>query len=1496
MNGMVNNKIWRGFDDLTQAFGAPSLRKVRDALKVCFRRYPLYAKRFRRSQFGTRTCPMRGLWRRAITRFGLSTRDNQFYLRGNDGLIRVFKNSHNRALRRSRRNHRINVRKRRFRPLNDEEQQKLSNWMTDRLLRRARSPRWRNRVPWTPGQWMQWWQRKMYKINRSCNRSHLSALIRTIMKAALLPCTQQEEVPRAAQQTLTVGSLNIDSMKAHAMELLEDSTYHPDIFALQETKVPMNWRLPGGTRWRFINHPRPNNQGGGTGFLVRPGLHLERLRHLWFRDGVDQTGAEITWIRVQLRHGAWLYIGNVYVPPGKSITALQERIAAAMHSFRAENGCYGILIVGDFNSSWYTADSLRNKGLDGRGPNHTIPGAQWRTFFTALPSFSCVLNDSSRLIPTHVSIGRGHRVLRTLIDYAVWFGSANSVNRETFRVLDVARPHRMLFTRVSCDMNPLPRPPVRIHWRLICRPHHIVLDEQNRPILAQCDYNPYRLAFEHDIDSAAAEDFPARPHTNDQLTARILESLRTSCGTYYAPRILRGSQCRWWNRTLTRLVRKRKTLRRRLYRLRAAGVDNIRLQQELDILKVRVRQQLHTSQRKYYHRQRASWSVTNTESLVSLYRILRSIARRSREVYHSRDEISAAWTPIFNTPPPDACRHMEIQAALPPLTGFSPAQYITFDDMRFAIRFLPNRKAAGEDLIVNEILKALPDSGVHLLMDCYNRVLAGEDIPASWRRGLVCLIPKSDVGANPSASEYRPVALLSAMVKLLESILYKRVQNAFRDANAAFHFDSGGFQKHRGCTEALWRFRMIHDHLRSQRRKGVALFLDIRKAYDTVPVPNLIHKIKVQFPFIPNYIVNFLYRWLSHHVHHILMGHEVEGINIATLRGLFQGSVLACFCFNVFINDIFDFIAKGVDIPADGANAAVILPRFEGVTFNLTPPHIDMTEEGTGSDHGQPHSSGEFGDLCNEDYAVVDPAEAGAGAWPADVTSLRFRTTALGYADDLSALACGSDSFIQADFSRLLRILEWWSTRNGLSWSPGKCKWMRIGSIPRSDPALELTLNGTPIAHTTSYKYLGVVLQERPRSTYLLLDDRIDDVKSSFLEPTFHVIESRLGCNVRVGLHIITAQVIPKLMYGCRLYRLPKSAEMIWMQVCRRVLNCYRSDSAAVVRRFLGCRRLDELVCCYTVRFFLKLCRGNQMGLMPLRRLLFCALDLSSSIETITDTTWLYHMRRQLQYALDHDWLRLPEVDPLEFPIEEERIHAQWFQLIGTSERCETTLEEFNDRYIKSKRFGHPTLRLCPENANFTFRFYTRKFNPPDTLVDGHHPNCLFCGTVHGDVPAHLPHCRHPRVVAIIDDEWRRSNWSGASRIYFTNLVAYPSFSIDRAQAGSRNLSLAWTCISNCHRRLWRLRKHQFADNDYYPMHNDVFDPVWHDAVVDEEEPANVAGVDAFDPFALENFLAYDYVNAADIGLDVGIDLEQAQMDVFGVNGLFDPFDLSEDD
>ena len=1206
MNGQGICKIWRGFDERANTFAhAPSIRKVCTALKSCFRRYPLYAKRFRRSNFGKRrNCPMRGLWHRALARFDLHTRDDNFYLRGNDGLYRVYKTSHNYAINRSHRNHRRNVRKRRFRELSKTEEELLSRRMATMLVQRSRSKIWQNRS-WTPGQWMQWWQRNMFKINRSWGRQHVFNAIRTIMKAALLPRTQREEVPRPAPQTLTIGSLNIDSVAAHAIELLEDMTHHPDIYSLQETKAPLPWRLPAGTRWRFIHHPRRQSKGGGTGFLVRPGLHIERLRHFWFRDGVDDTGAEITWIRVQLRNGAWIYIGNVYVPPGKRIDTLQLRMEAAMQHFRAENGCHGILIVGDFNSSWYSSTRLRRNNLNGYSRNHVNPGAKWRTYFTALPGFSCVLNDSPVLVPTHVTVGKGHKVLRTLIDYAVWFGDANGVTQESFRVLDVSRPHRMLLIPVSCDINPLPRPPARIRWKRICRPHHIVSDENGVPIPALSQYNPYRLAFEHDITAAAEEALPGRPETNDQLVACILESLRTVCGTYHPTRIMRGSQARWWNRTLTRLTKRSKNLRRRLFRLRAAGIDCSVLQRELHAIALRIRHRLHTSQRKYYHLQRASWSITDTESVVSLYKILRSLARRTREVYHSREEIDAAWRPIFSGVPPDSCQHLVIGAGIPLLAGLSPAQNITLDELELAIRFSPNRKAPGEDTIQNEVWKALPIAGKTLLAGIFNRVLAGDDLPRSWTRGLVCFIPKVDAGENPTAADYRPVALLPTAVKLLESVLYRRIQSAFQATDTSFNFDSGGFQKHRGCTETLWRFRMIHDLLRQQGRKGVALFLDIRKAYDTVPIPNLIRKMLDRFPCIPSYIVKFLYRWLSNHIHHILMGHEVDGIDIPTLRGLFQGSILACLCFNIFIDDLFTFISEGVDIPANGAEAAIHLPRAEGVTFNFDSTSIDFTGNGEGDDDGSPPSAGEFGVLCDENDEVVPAADP--GEWPEDAHHFRFRTTSLGYADDLSVLACGSDEVIEADLSRLLRILEWWSARNGLSWSPAKCKWMRIGRIPRSDPNLDLTLNDTLLAHTYSYKYLGIRLQERCRSTYLILDDRISEITTAFLDPPFHVIESRLGCNVRVGLHIITAQVIPKLLYGCRLYQLPKTAEQTWMRVCRRVLNCYRSDSAAKIRRFLGCRELDELVCCYTVRLFLKICSGSTFGLLPLRRKLgFC--------------------------------------------------------------------------------------------------------------------------------------------------------------------------------------------------------------------------------------------------------------------------------------------------
>ena len=206
MNGQGICKIWRGFDERANTFAhAPSIRKVCTALKSCFRRYPLYAKRFRRSNFGKRrNCPMRGLWHRALARFDLHTRDDNFYLRGNDGLYRVYKTSHNYAINRSHRNHRRNVRKRRFRELSKTEEELLSRRMATMLVQRSRSKIWQNRS-WTPGQWMQWWQRNMFKINRSWGRQHVFNAIRTIIKADLLPRTHRKEVVRPAPQTQKTG-------------------------------------------------------------------------------------------------------------------------------------------------------------------------------------------------------------------------------------------------------------------------------------------------------------------------------------------------------------------------------------------------------------------------------------------------------------------------------------------------------------------------------------------------------------------------------------------------------------------------------------------------------------------------------------------------------------------------------------------------------------------------------------------------------------------------------------------------------------------------------------------------------------------------------------------------------------------------------------------------------------------------------------------------------------------------------------------------------------------------------------------------------------------------------------------------------------------------------------------------------------------------------------------------------------------------------------------
>lgn len=1327
-----------------------------------------------------------------------------------------------------------------------------------KLMTHLNNPKIRDK---SSDQWLTWWRRRVrcrYKQVDTHAREHVSDILEEW--AHDVEPMAAEEIQEPEDNVCRVVSLNIESIRQNGTELLMETRAHPDVYALQELKTDTTFRMLGSLKWRLISFSR-NNHGGGTGFLVRPGLHVERLRHLWHREG--RVGAEVCWIRIQLESGLWIYIGSVYVPPQRPLSEIDrfiKIIADQLHDFRALGECAGVLLTGDFNSSWYTTAQLQAHNLDGQGGAYITHGARWRNALTTIPGFPTIqiLNDATMEF-THMPKTQ-HGVKKTLIDYAVWFGTANDIT--SFRTLNTfLTAHRMLEISIRTDLPQLAKPAPHTLWRRIVDGSRTNADEL------------YSELFSEYMEKLYAGDIEDHdpPSNYEEWVAGLQEGLRTICGEMQPTRIMRGNQSKWWTKRLSKLTRKRKSIRRRIYKRKCRNQTYPDLQRKNLDLKAEIKRALYKSQKNYWIKHRRTWTMEN-ESIVGMFRILRSLNRRSREVYHSREELRAAWEPIFCSQPPPGCHAAEhaqhnAEAAeelreerVGPLLPV--AERIDLEEFDATSRHLLSRKAPGEDGITNEILRQLPLACKRHLISLYNDILNGEDIPDDWLRSLVCLIAKEAV---PGAADYRPISLLACTVKLFENIIHRRIIAIFKANGAKFEYDSGGFHQWRGCPESILRYRMIDDELTRLGKMGAAIFLDIKKAYDTVPIPNLIRKIRNRFPFLPEYIVLFVERWLSRHIHRILMGDEMDTLDLETNnRGLFQGSVLAPSLFNMFIDDFFEKLREGISLEADDNNPAIFLEPAQGVQFSLYTEasdgdddvepldlNLDGSPEG---DVGRPEPGGFGIPLMDDDT----PAPIQSNSWPRNVSSVQFTTRALGYADDLAVLACGSPEEIQADLERTMLICEYWARENGMKWAPSKCKWMRLGRKSESVD-LQVTLLNENLEHVDEFSYLGLTFGER-RLKYLRQKKRFRQIKAEFLDPHYRMFEARYGCNLRVGLHIISAQVIPKLMYGARMYPLHRHAEELWIRVCRKVLGCYRDDSTTKIRTFLGCRKLEDLASSYTVRFILKLALGDSFNLTPMRRMML--ISLFNTDEPLR-SSWVNHARAQIEHAVRKGWFCPPALQPGN--------SVDWTEirkLLLSCEEVSTEREAFDERYRRTKPHSHTSMKYCPEKAHFTFRFYTGRFNAHDVMkVHGRGVeadlDCFFCGAAGGDTPSHLVECTDIRVDSIMREQFQvlvHNGFAGSFWNEFVDLVRTPIIAVSQGR-WSRETEVCWRTICHTHLRLWKRRKPLFAE-----WWNEM---KAHDAVhllnLEEDDAAEIDDYDEGDGHAdLDEGDAYEYDDVAE--------------------------------
>ena len=113
-------------------------------------------------------------------------------------------------------------------------------------------------------------------------------------------------------------------------------------------------------------------------------------------------------------------------------------------------------------------------------------------------------------------------------------------------------------------------------------------------------------------------------------------------------------------------------------------------------------------------------------------------------------------------------------------------------------------------------------------------------IPQAWRDANVCSIYKG-AGPKHAATSYRPISVTSMLVRTMEHIIHHQLTDRL-EATSYFSADQFGFRHHRSTLDAI---HCLLAKLKRGLRHGAGIlpviYLDLRKAFDRVCIPRLLH-------------------------------------------------------------------------------------------------------------------------------------------------------------------------------------------------------------------------------------------------------------------------------------------------------------------------------------------------------------------------------------------------------------------------------------------------------------------------------------------------------------------------------------------------------------------------------------------------------------------------------------------------------------------------------
>ena len=225
------------------------------------------------------------------------------------------------------------------------------------------------------------------------------------------------------------------------------------------------------------------------------------------------------------------------------------------------------------------------------------------------------------------------------------------------------------------------------------------------------------------------------------------------------------------------------------------------------------------------------------------------------------------------------------------------------DELQKAKARITLGKASGPDNIPPEVIKLCDID--QILLDFANDLLINKQKPSQWSISDIIPVPKK--GDLSKGGNYRGISLNAITSKLINRMILNRIQPIL---DPHLRPNQNGFRPGRSTTSQILALRRLIEGVKANNLPAVLLFLDFRKAFDSIHREKMFAILKAYN--IPDELVSAI-KLLYQNTRAKVVSPDGDTEEFEIVAGVLQGDTLAPYLFTI----VLDYVMREAMIKTD---------------------------------------------------------------------------------------------------------------------------------------------------------------------------------------------------------------------------------------------------------------------------------------------------------------------------------------------------------------------------------------------------------------------------------------------------------------------------------------------------------------------------------------------------------------------------------------------------